>query len=218
MQPIVVTVGPLAGASANNIALSQTPAGVGALTLNGSLVTNGVAILDKPRQVLITTAADEHTKSFVITGTDWSGSPISETVTGIPNGTAQASVLSYKTVTSITISAAAAGALTVGTNGVASSAWVRLDGFANPSVAKQCVVSGTANYTVQYSMDDPNSATSPVNPNAMTWFNDMNSEFVAATGSQFDLWAFVPVWARVVLNSGSGSVATTFQQTGAVTY
>lgn len=215
MQPITVVVGPLGAASANNIALSQTPAGAGALTLNGSTVVNGVAVLDKPRQVLITTAGDEHLKNFVITGTDWAGSTISETVSGIPSGTAKASVLSYATVTSITISAAAAGALTVGTNGVASSSWVRLDGWANPSVSKQCVVSGTVNYTVQYSNDDPNSATAPVNPNAMTWFNDMNTEFVAATASQFDLWAFVPLWVRLVLNSGTGSVTMTLQQTGA---
>lgn len=216
MQPIVVSVGPLAAASANNIALSQTPV-KGTLTLNGSLVTGGVAVLDKPRQVLITTTADETAHTFTISGTDWAKSPISEAVTGVNNGTV-ASVLSYATVTSIVISANASGAVTVGTNGVASSAWVRLDGFANPSVAKQAVVSGTANYTVQYSMDDPNSAGSPVNPNAMTWFNDMNAEFVAATASQFDLWAFVPVWARVVLNSGTGSVTMTLQQTGSVTY
>lgn len=216
MQPIVVTVGPLAGAAANNIALSQTPA-KGALTLNGSLVTGGVAIPDKPRQVLITTTADETAHTFTISGTDWAKSPVSEAVTGVNNSTV-ATVLSYATVTSIVISANATGALTVGTNGVASSPWVRFDGFANPSVAKQSVVSGTVNYTVQYSMDDPNSAGSPVSPNAVTWFNDMATEFVGATASQFDLWAFVPIWARVVLNSGTGSVVTTFQQTGSVTY
>jgi hypothetical protein len=216
MQPIVVSVGPLVASSANNIALSQTPGAAGALTPNGSTVVSGVAVLDKPRQVLITTTGDEHTKSFIITGTDWAGSPISETISGIASGTTKASVLSYATVTSITISAAAAGALTVGTNGVASSSWVRLDGWANPSVSKQCVVSGTVNYTVQYSNDDPNAIQgTPVNPNAMNWFNDMNTEFVGATASQFDLWAFVPLWVRLVLNSGTGSVTMTLQQTGA---
>jgi hypothetical protein len=218
MQPIIVTVGPLASASANNIALSQTPGAAGALTLNGSTVVSGTAILDVARQVLITTTGDEHTKTFTITGTDWAGSTISETLTGIASAQTGTSVLSYKTVTSVTISAAAAAALTVGTTTTASSPWVRFDGFANPSVAKQSVVTGTANYTVQYTMDDPNSAGSPVNPNAVNWFNDMNTEFVAATTSQFDLWAFVPVWARVVLNSGTGSVVTTFQQTGSVNY
>lgn len=218
MQPITVTVGPLGAASANNIALSQTPGAAGALTLNGSTVTNGVATLDQPRQVLVTTTGNETAKTFTITGTDVAGSPISETVTGIPSGTAQASVLSYLTVTKVSISAAAAAALTIGTNGAASSAWVRFDGWANPSVSKQCVVTGTVNYTVQYSMDDPNSATSPINPNAMTWANDMNTEFVSATASQFDLWAFVPLWARVVLNSGTGSVRATFQQTGSAVY
>lgn len=217
MQPIVVSVGPLASASANNIAHTQTPLAAGALTLNGALVTGGVAILDTPRQVLITPAGNETGHNFTITGTDWAGSPISEVLAGT-NATAMASVLSYATVTSITISAAATGALTAGTNGVASSPWVRFDGFALPSVAKQCVASGTVNFTVQVSMDDPNSAGSPVNPNAMTWVNDPDTSFVAATATALGNWNFAPIWARVVLNSGTGSVTTTFQQTGSVTY
>ena len=109
MTPIVVTVGPLSGASADNIATSQTP-NKGPLTLNGSTVTNGVAVLDHPRQVLITTTDSTH--SFTITGTDWAGSPISESVTG--NGTTGTSVLSYATVSSIVISGNASAAVTVG--------------------------------------------------------------------------------------------------------
>lgn len=216
MQPIVVSVGPLAAASANNIALSQTPV-KGTLTLNGSLVTGGVAVLDKPRQVLITTTADETAHTFTISGTDWAKSPISEAVTGVNNGTV-ASVLSYATVTSIVISANASGAVTVGTNGVASSAWVRFDGFAIPKISKQCNVTGTVNYTVETSLDDPNSAGSPVNPNAVMWINDPDTQFVAATAGAQGYWDFEPLWARVVLNSGSGSVTTTFQQSGSVTY
>lgn len=216
MQPIVVTAGPLAAASANAIALSQTPS-AGALTLNGALASGGVATMDKPRQVLITTTADETTKTFIITGTDWAGSPISENVTGVNNSTV-ASVLSYLTVTSITISANAAGALTVGTNGVGSSPWVRFDGWASPIIAKQAAVTGTVNFTVQQSMDDPNSPTSPVLPAAMTWTSDPDTNFVAKTASAQGYWSFAPVWARIVLNSGSGSVALTVQQSGSVPY
>jgi hypothetical protein len=37
MQPRVVTVGPLAAASATNIALAQSPGAAGALALNGAV-------------------------------------------------------------------------------------------------------------------------------------------------------------------------------------
>lgn len=214
MNPIVVTVGPLASASANNIALSQTPT-VGALTLNGSLVTGGVAILDKARQVLFTFAANETGHNFVVTGTSWAGDPITETVAGTTAGTVP-TVLSYKTVSSIVISANATGAITVGTNAIASSPWVRLDGWANPVVAVQTVVSGTANYTLQQTLDDPNSPTNAVTPSAMTWVNSPDLSMVAATVNAQTYYSAPPVFARIVLNSGSGSVTATFQQVGVV--
>src|ERR1700691_2559563 len=78
MRTVVATVGPLASASANNIALSQTPGAAGALTLNGSTVTGAVATLDNPRRVLITTADTTHT--FTVTGTTPTGATISEVV------------------------------------------------------------------------------------------------------------------------------------------
>ena len=217
MRPIVVSVGPLASAAANNIALTQTPGAAGALTLNGTLVTGGVAILDTPREVLITTNDDESARTFTIKGTDWAGSPISEVVTG-PNHTTAASVLSYATVTSIVISGSAGAAITVGTNGVASSPWVRFDEWALPTIGIQCDVVGTVNYTLQQSMDDPNSPTNPVNPNAMTWVNCSTAALVGASAAQQGSYAFCPLWARVVLNSGTGTVTATFAQSGSVTY
>ena len=81
MRPISVTVGPLVAPSATNIRSSSGVSGAGALVLNGSLVTGGVAILDTPRRILFTTTADETTKTALLTGTNWSGNPISETVT-----------------------------------------------------------------------------------------------------------------------------------------
>ena len=213
MRPVTTTAGPLASAVANNIATSQTPSGAGALTLNGALVVGGVAILNNPRRVLITTVSDEHTKTFTVTGTNASGNTISETITG-PNATTGASVLDYKTVTSITVSAATTGALTVGTNGVGGSPWVRFDSWALPAIAIQCVASGTVNYTVQQSLDDPNSATDSVTVASMTWVNHPDSNLVAATGNVQGNYAYAPTWARVVLNSGTGSVRATFAQSG----
>lgn len=214
MNRIVTTAGPLAAAAANNIALSQTPS-AGALTLNGTLVTGGVAVLDNPRRVLFTFAANETGHNFVVTGTNVSGDVISETVAGTTAGTV-ATVLSYKTVTSITISANATGALTVGTNGVGESAWVRMDMWALPTIGVQCTVSGTVNYTVQQTFDDPNSPVSPVTPASMTWANCPDLALVAVAVTAQSYYSSIPTFIRVVINSGTGTVTMTLGQAGNV--
>src|SRR5882672_6800245 len=151
MRPVTVSVGPLAAASANNIALSQTPGAAGAMTLNGSLVTAGVATLDNPRRVLITTA--DTTTKFTINGLTPTGTALSETLLV---STATYSQLDYAKVISITVNQGATAAVTVGTNGIASTPWVRFDDYAPAPASIQCVVSGTVNYTVQQTLDDPN--------------------------------------------------------------
>jgi hypothetical protein len=203
LRPITATVGPLAAASANNIALSQTPGAAGALTLNGSLVVAGVAILDNPRRVLITTADTTHT--FTVTGATPTGSVISE-VLG-PITTSAFTTQDFKTVTSVTINGAATAAVTVGTNGIASTAWVRLDEWANPPVGIQCDVTGTVNYTVQSTYDDPNSPTDPVSVSAMTWIATNDASAVNAIASVQTNFLFAPTSVRALLNSGTGSVA-----------
>lgn len=221
MRPIVSTVGPLSSASANNIALSQTPGAAGALTLNGSTVVNGVAVLDHARRVLITTTDTTHT--FTITGTSPTGTLLTEVVQN--SGTSVASQLDYLTVTSVVINGAATAAVTVGTNTVASTPWMRMDEWALPMLSIQCDVSGTVNYTVQSSLDDPNSPTNPVLPSAMTWVNSPDTNAVNATAAiQTSYGGFAaagylsPLWVRVTLNSGSGTVTATVVQAGVVPY
>lgn len=216
MRPVTVTVGPLATASANAICLSQTPA-AGALTLNGALVTSGAAVMDQPRRVLITATGNESAKTFTITGTNWSGQAWGETITG-PNATTAQSVLDYATVTSITISAAAANALTVGTSGVASSPWVRLDHWSQPETSIQATVTGTVNYTVQQTLQDPNSSTNPVTPSLITWVNSSDVNMVGATATAQSNYAFAPTFTRITLNSGTGSVSGVFAQSGIVAF
>src|ERR1700677_2169878 len=123
MRPIIATVGPLAAASANNIALSQTPVGAGALTLNGSTVANGIATLDNSRRVLITTA--DTTTLFTVTGATPTGSVLSESFKVVAGSSFSAQ--DFKTVNSITTNQATTAAVTVGTNGIASTPWVRTD-------------------------------------------------------------------------------------------
>jgi hypothetical protein len=230
MRPVTVTVGPLATASLNAICLSQTPA-AGALTLNGALavtVNTGVslagvtttlttAVLDNPRRVVITTTANESAKTFTIIGTDYNGSPVTEVITG-PNISTAVSNIDFKTVTSITISAAAAGALTVGTNNTASSGWVRFDDYTLSQTAIQATVSGTVTYTIQQTLQDPNSPTNPVNPYQVNWLNTSDAQAVSATGNVQSSYQYSPAYAKVTIISGTGSVTTTFTQFGVAPY
>lgn len=207
MRQIVVTVGPISAASANAICLSQTPSGAGSLTLNGALVSGGVAALDTQRQVLITCAGVETGKTFVVTGTDGQGRTISDTLAG-PSASTVASTRYFKTVTSITISAAAAGAITVGTNSVAASNPIPLDIHGRPEISLQAVVSGTVNWTIQQTLD------TPYTTSALNWFDHIDSNLVSQTVNRQGNYAYVPAATRIVLNSGSGSVTYTVVQAG----
>jgi len=211
MQPITVTAGPLATASANAICLSQTPTAAGAMTLNGALVVSGVAVMDNPRRVLITAAGNESAKTFTITGIGANGNTVSEVITG-PNITTAQSVLDYKTVTSITISAAAAGAITVGTSGVGGSKWVVFDAFAPSMISIQCNATTPINYTVQTTLNDPYDPITPVAPASVVWVSSSDTAVVGATANQQSNFMFAPVYARILINSGAGSVAATFLQ------
>lgn len=174
----------------------------------------GTATLDVARQVLFTSAGSDVGTIATITGTDWANTPITEPVT-LTASTA-VTTLSYKTITSISTSAAIASTITVGTNGVASSPWVRMDDYAaNAQVSIQCTVSGTVNYTLQSSMDDPTSYTNLAifnQPNLVTWVDSSDTAVVAATTTKQTNIAVAPVFVRVLLNSGTGTVTTTIRQ------
>lgn len=223
--------------SAGNLATSTKVIGIGTLNGNGTgtyivqpaqtlgnttLYANAVATLDQPRQVQITAGSGNLSALTIsLAGTDWSGMPISETIVGpAGNGTA-ASALSYATVTGLSLNGNATGNLTVGTNTVASSQWVRFDSWASPNISMASVVSAAGgNYTHQISMDNPDSTTTRTGVMLanMTWINSPIAALVGASTTQFGNYAFAPGWARVVLNSGNGTITTSFQQSGVVPY
>jgi hypothetical protein len=212
MQPITITAGPLAAASADNIALSQTVAGAANVVLNGALVTGGVAYLDEPRRILITNVGNDAGVTFTVYGTWIGGQTISETVQGT-SGSSVATTLDFATVTRVATSGStSASGITVGTNGVSGSRWVRLDSWADAQTAIQCNASGTVNYTVQVTMDDPNSPTNPVSVNDVTWLNTNDADAVTTIGDVFTNFDWTPTFARILLNSGTGTVTGTFAQ------
>jgi hypothetical protein len=156
-NPTVVTLQLTAGV-ANGIAASQTPSGAGNLTINGSLTAAGVATLTPPRRVIITSNGADGAVVFGLYGTNGSGAPISETITGVASTTV-ASVYDYATVTRISVSGATAGNITAGTNGTASTPWVFDDFGTSWHLSVACSITGTGTtptFTVEHTYDDPN--------------------------------------------------------------
>lgn len=205
--------GLLTGTSGTGTYVVSVPQTLTSTTIYGS----SVATLDVPRRILITPAGNESAKTFTIVGTNSSGMPQTEIISGT-NALAFFTNLDFKTVTSISISAAAAGAITVGTTTVAASDWVRLDEWADSTVAIQCTVSGTATYTVQQTLQDPNSATNPITAYSVAWLNSSDAAAVNASTTIQTSYQYSPTFARILLTAGTGSVTATFAQNSVVPY
>lgn len=208
MQPISVTVGAVASSDVS-IAAAQNVVAATTLTL-----TAGAASLAYPAQLNLVTSANYTGINFTVVGTSATGSPQTEVLAG-PNTSSIASVLYYKTVTSITSSGGVAGgAVSVGTTGNTSSRWVNLDSWSTGLTAIQCNVTGLVNYTVQTTLDNPDAPNNPVSAINCVWVNSNDTNVVNATATQQSNFAFTPVYARIIMSSGTGSVASTFVQTG----
>lgn len=92
------------------------------------------------------------------------------------------------------------------------SRWVRFDDWAPNYISIQCVADGTVDYTLEYTLDDPNSPWNPVAINDVTWVTSDDADVVNATGNATSNFIFAPTFARIKLNSGSGNVVATFLQ------
>lgn len=210
-QPITATV-QLAAADDDGISLSQTPLAGGNLTITGALASGGVATLTSAgavRQVIITCAGNETSRTFTIYGTDATGLTISEALAGASGGIASA-VRFYRTVTRIAVDAATADAVKAGTNGVGSSFIVNPDMFMAPFAIGVGTVlnSGSANWTVQHTFD--NIYNSNASGASLTWF--ANSGITGKSANTDGNYAFPVQGIRLLINSGTGSVTMTVIQ------
>ena len=122
-------------ASANGICLSQKPLAAGFLILNGALkstemntavlpsAARTVVVMDAYRRVSIASDANDSGRIFTLTGKNPADAVFSESLAG-PNAAAVSSLNSFAKLISISVDAATAGNVTVGTNGAADTPWM----------------------------------------------------------------------------------------------
>jgi len=96
-------------------------------------------------------------------------------------------------------------------------AMIRMDNFATAVLGGQIIASGGATYQLRHSCDDPNDLVNPVPVNSMFWDNsllptEMQPTPATASGS-FQIMA-TPLWFRLLLVNGQGSVRLTLLQVG----
>lgn len=201
----------------DGISASQTPAagGVQSLTIAGALASGGIATLDIPRRVAITSAGADSGKTFIVTGTADGERVISESLAGPGTGLTVYTNKDFKTVTGVTISANAAGAIKVGTNGVLSSPWIPI-GREVDKVSFDTAITGTVNYSIQHTMDDPFQM-APVNGVADTYLTPFSHETSKGLTANDNGCYHKPVAAvRVLINSyTNGASITAFVRPGA---
>lgn len=125
----------------------------GAMTLDGAYVSNGVATFDYARQLSITSDGADSDKTFTVVGTDADGYAITEVITG-PASTTVESASYFKTVSSITLSAQAAGSITIGTVDEVCTQTIPIQWRSEDAATINVDVTGTISFTVQETFDD----------------------------------------------------------------
>ena len=124
MQPVKYTTSTLTN-DANGICVDQTTAGAGSLSLDGALVSGGVATAAEAQIVSIEGTGNNSGVVFTLTGTTADGQSGTENVTGANNGTAK-STGHWKTITAISVDGAITGNVEIG--------WLNTDTAVTPTV------------------------------------------------------------------------------------
>lgn len=94
--------------------------------------------------------------------------------------------------------------------GAKNSDPIPLDVYGRPDVSLQVAVTGTANWTIQQSLDNPFTTAS----GSIVWFDHPDTNLVAQTVNRQGNYAYIPAAVRLVLSSGTGSAKLTIIQSG----
>lgn len=95
-----------------------------------------------------------------------------------------------------------------------ASSMIRLDEWADAPLGVQvAVASGTVNFTVQHSFDDPNDLINPVPVGSMFWDTSLvPAGAIAGTAGLTFAIPTAPLWIRCLMNSGTGALRMTVTQ------
>jgi len=148
MRAKTITITPDA-VDPNGIYTEAVVAAAGAITLAGALVSGTVATMDYARRIGIISSGDDHLITFTVVGTDADNRAISEVITGGATTTVESAAY-FKTIASITASAAAAANVTIGTVDEFVSSTIPVDHYNhNPVTVSIETVTGTINFSIE---------------------------------------------------------------------
>ena len=199
---------PVLSNDANGICVDQTTGAAGSLTLDGALVSGGVATATAAQIISIEGAGNSATVVFTITGTDADGNSRSEDVTGL-NANTVTTTGYFKTVTAISVDAAITGNAEIG--------WLAADGMVTKTVPLDYRQNGFAatvgfnelvtgmTLSGQYTLDDPQDS-------SLTSFQD-SAWWVAITSTEANSVTLSGVTADAVSNLSSPVRAVRFIET-----
>lgn len=209
MRPNSISYAP-AALDRNGIGASQTPAGAGALTLDGVLASGGAVTLSYQQYITVWSASNIAARVFTVTGTDQFGAAITATITGINNSTV-ATTKAFKTVSSITVDAGTGAAVEAGVNGL---------GYSIPYVVNfnapefelgigVALVSGAGTYSVQYTYDNPFS--SSFSQHSATWYDHATIDDKTASFAGTQSLPVTAVRLIITVNTDASLTMTTIQ-------
>jgi hypothetical protein len=208
----------MAPSAADDDAICTAQSPTGSFLIDGALssaTTGGVATLGSVSAIAITATADHSNHTITISGTDYDGRVLTETITGPTTTATITTVKSYRTVTAVSITGTASTAIKVGVNGTGISRALPMDIHQNAfSVGLGLAISGTANVTVQHTFDDPfASGFNQYATAGVTWVD--HSSLASKTASTDGNYAFPCRAIRLKVNSSaSGTAALTIIQSG----
>lgn len=94
--------------------------------------------------------------------------------------------------------------------GAKNSDPIPIDIHGRPEISLQVDVTGTANWTVQQTLDNPFTTAAA----SIVWFNHPDANMVSQTVDRQGNYAYVPAAVRLQLASGTGSAKLTIVQAG----
>ena len=218
MQPISIEAFGL-GADPQAVCQAQTIPNDETLNIDGNAASGGVVNFPNSRRIVVR-GLDANAEGVIITvtGTDSADGPQIENFRILAQGTDYTGKLEFQTITEVRANIGGIGQVQVGTSGIVGSQWARLDTWAIGPTVIHINALGSANYTLQTTLDDPNSIVDPIDPDDVRWFPSTDTNVVNATGSKQTQFDANPVFCRILINSGTGTVQAVIQQNGSPTF